>query len=268
MDTAKGYGETRRDFTFDAKRNLLGVRILVPWLTVEDYRQQRKRTRIGDRDPELREVSRCDTGGRPRCGRPAGDLALPKKRLENTRRKRRRRRRIDSKRRTRRADSRRCQQIRNLPRIVDIPQSLNHISNLAIDLGIEDSEPAANYSLAILEGIPGKRHARGKVIFVAVQGTILRIQFVAETVVQRKVVGNLPGVLPVQRGERPWVVIVGIAKALLIELWHAEGSGLNRVDRGRIHTGSKSAVGRRNQTRAEQVSRQRAKDEASREKRV
>src|SRR5438045_7551943 len=171
MDTAKGYGETRRDFTFDAKRNLLGVRILVPWLTAEDYRQQRKRTRIGDRDPELREVRRCDTGGRPRCGRPAGDLALPKKRLENTRRKRRRRRRIDSKRRTRRADSRRCQQIRNLPRIVYIPQSLNHISNLAIDLGIEDSEPDANYSLAILEVIPGNVHARGQVIFVADQRT-------------------------------------------------------------------------------------------------
>src|SRR5207237_4060856 len=110
MDTAKGYGETRRDFTFDAKRNLLGVRILVPWLTAEDYRQQRKRTRIGDRDPELREVRRCDTGGRPRCGGPAGNLALPQKGLENKTRKRRRGRGICFNRRTRRDGSRRIQQ--------------------------------------------------------------------------------------------------------------------------------------------------------------
>src|SRR2546421_6519684 len=103
MDTAKGYGETRRDFTFDAKRNLLGVRILVPWLTAEDYRQQRKRTRIGDRDPELREVRRCDTGGRPRRGRPSGKLALPQKRMGNKSRKSRRRRRIFFQRGRRRA---------------------------------------------------------------------------------------------------------------------------------------------------------------------
>src|SRR5438132_14011095 len=108
MDAAKGYGETRRDFTFDAKRNLLGIRILVPWLTAGDYRQERKWTRIGDRDPELREIRRRDAGGRPRYGRLASNLTLPEKHLENTRRKRRRRRRLDSTRRARRAASRRC----------------------------------------------------------------------------------------------------------------------------------------------------------------
>src|SRR5437879_13485449 len=104
MDAAKGYGETRRDFTFDAKRNLLGIRILVPWLTAADYRQQRKWTRIGERYPELREIRRCDTGGRPRCGRLARRLTWPKKHLETTRRKRSRRTRIEPQRRPRRAD--------------------------------------------------------------------------------------------------------------------------------------------------------------------
>src|SRR5207245_9340571 len=109
---------------------------------------------------------------------------------------------------TRRIDAGGRQEICNLTRVVDVAESLDHISNLAIDLRIEDPEAAANHRLVIVERITSTGDARRKVVFVGFQRPILRIQLVAQAIVQREIFPDLVGMLPEEGGKISWVVVM------------------------------------------------------------
>jgi len=58
-------------------------------------------------------------------------------------------------------------------------------------------------------------------------------QVVAETVIKSEVWRDLPGILPIERGQRPAVIrVCGISETLLVNLRQAKRCRLQRVDGG------------------------------------
>ncbi len=172
IDATDRQGQAICEFALDTQGSLLGVRILIIGLAAENYTERGNRTGVRNRDVQrwLGQVSRRDASGIARCRRCTLNLALCKQRLENFRR---RKGCVPG------GSGKGHKHLGNLSETIDIAQSLNYVGNLAIDLRIEDPEPAAHYSLVIFEGIPGEGNAGSKIVLVRVQGTILGIQFVA-----------------------------------------------------------------------------------------
>ena len=102
--------------------------------------------------------------------------------------------------------------------IVDVAEGLDDVGNLPVDLGIKNTVAAANDGFVILEGIPGKRNARCKIVFVGSQRPILRVDLITKAEVQSEVLRDFPGVLPEQRRKRTGIVVIGIAETLFVEL--------------------------------------------------
>src|SRR5260370_29059088 len=114
---------------------------------------------------------------------------------------------------------------------------------------------AGEGGLVIFERVPGKGHPGAKSLFVGAQRSVLRVQFVAKTVVQREIGPDLPRILPVCRGPRPRVIRVDrIAETLLENLGKAKGGRLQGIDAGA------------SELRANQKSRQRTKNKPAGEK--
>ena len=74
----------------------------------------------------------------------------------------------------------------------------------------------------ILEGIPGKRNARRKVVLIRRESSILRIEPVTDTHIQCEIGRHGPLVLQKSGGKWTRIVVNGITKALLIELRETE----------------------------------------------
>ena len=156
------------------------------------------------------------------------------------------------------------QGVGNLPGSIHVAERLYDIRNLRIHGRIENPITAADHGLLIIRGIPGKRNPGRKVLLVCIERAILRIQFVAQAVVQGEIGPDSPRVLPVSRRERPVLSVVGIAKALLIEGRQANSPRLQRAD-GSRSGGREIACDRLFQTGAEQIPRQIQELETSRE---
>ena len=79
--------------------------------------------------------------------------------------------------------------------LVQHPKAQIHLGDLGVNGSVENPESAADHGLVILEGIPGERETGGDIAIESVQWEILRVDFVAEPVVQGEIGGDLPGVL-------------------------------------------------------------------------
>src|SRR6266704_33912 len=256
VDVAPGNGYSFPDLSLDAELRLLCVGVAVARLAAEEHRERRNRSGMCDGNPKLREIGRSYAGGASRCRGRALNLSLGKERLEDGR---------GSQRRISRSAGKGHKDLSDLAESIDEPQSLHHVGDLPIDGRVEDSVPAADHRLVVVERIPGKGDARREVVFVRVERTVLRVDLIADAKVERKVWPEFPGVLPEAGAKGSGVVIDRIGKTLLIELRQPQRNGLERVEYGRSHSG-KSARRRHSQAGAEERPRQTAEDEAPGEK--
>src|SRR6185437_1843967 len=158
----------------------------------------------------------------------------------------------------------------NLTFTIDQTKGLHYVSNLAVDRRVEDSVARADHCLVIANGIPGNREAWSNIVFVCWQCAVLTIHLIADTRVQVEVRSHGPGIREVDLTVWTRIVVHGIAKTLLIELWQTEGERLQRVNCG--SGGHKSAVIRccrgRDETWAQDTPRQVTENKPAREKSV
>src|SRR5207302_6742141 len=160
-------------------------------------------------DAELRQVSRRNAGGISGSSRGALDFVLSEQSLENRRR--------GQSRITRSAGERnKC--LCDGPDTVDQAQCLHNVSNLAVDGRVEDAVAGTNHCFMILEGIPGKRNARRKVVLIRRESSILGIELVTDTHIQCEIGRHGPLVLYEAGGKSTRIVVNGITESLLIEL--------------------------------------------------
>src|SRR5579859_11789 len=194
----------------------------------------------------------------PSSRRGALDFALGKQGLENCRRGQAWRRAGDS--------GKRHKSLCDGTDTVHQSQGLHYVRDLAVDGRIEDAVAGADHRLVILEWIPGKRDARGDVVLVCRESSVLGVEFVTHTYIQGEIGRHGPLILNEGGGKGTGIVVNGIAKTLLIELRQAERSGLDRVNGGR--RGSQAAGCRHLETRAQDSAGQIAEHEASGEEGV
>src|SRR5260370_61469 len=189
---------------------------------VDENRLKRsKLTAIGHIDPELCQSAGARAGGNaskaPRWRRCAADRPLRKQRLENGSRIRGwvatghpcKRNDIDGdlaiagtaavtgekpESSGKPADGVQIVHLTGLRRVtnravVRVPNSERIINswNLVADCRVKDPGPATNHGLGIFEGIPGKGHTGAKILLVGIQRSVLRVKFVAKSVVQREI---------------------------------------------------------------------------------
>src|SRR2546426_3945796 len=190
---------------------------------------------------ELGHVSRREASIIPGRRRRTGNPSLCKQRLEHNRRRERRRIWSSCEKPQHssgwdRNTGEGREDVRNLPEAsvctsrtggqvchrppsgIQNPERLRHISNLSIDLRVENPVAAANHGLMVLERVPRKGYTGSKVVLVRTERSILGVDFVPEAVVEREVRADVPGVLPIPGAKRPRVVVNGIVKSLLIKL--------------------------------------------------
>ena len=78
----------------------------------------------------------------------------------------------------------------------------------------------------VTERIPGKRNTGSKIVLICLEIAVLDVQFVAEAVVKNQVWPDGPLVLSVKGGKRSGGDILGIVKALLVELGQTQRNRL------------------------------------------
>src|SRR6266446_10895203 len=205
---------------------------------------------------ELSKIRGSDAGIFAGCGSRALNLALRKECLEDVIRAGH----------NGRVSVKGGEDLSDLAESIDEPQSLHHVGDLSIDRRVEDSVPAADHRLVVVEGIPSKGDAGREVVFVRVERTVLRVDLIADAKVERKVWPEFPGVLPEAGTKGSRVVIDWIVETLLVELRQPQRNGLERVEHGRTHSGKSAGCRRRCQAGAEEPPRQAAEDEAPGEK--
>ena len=130
------------------------------------------------------------------------------------------------------------ERVGNRSRPVVISEHADDARNLRIDLRVENSVTSAHHRLVVVEGIPRQRNTRAKILLRRMQRSVLRIEFVAQAVVQRQVRPDLPGILRVERGEGSRLRVLGIAKSLFVESGRAQAEGLQRSDGGGRRNGT------------------------------
>ena len=62
-----------------------------------------------------------------------------------------------------------------------------HLGDLGVNWPVEHPESSADYRLVILEWIPGERDTRGDITVVGIQRVILRVDSIAQAVVQSEI---------------------------------------------------------------------------------
>ncbi len=111
--------------------------------------------------------------------------------------------------------------------LVHHPQTQVDVGDLGVHGSVKDSVPSPDYRFVIVGGIPGEGNPGAKIFLIRGQRGELRVQVIAQAVVQSEVWRYLPGVLPVERGQRPGVIRVGrISEALLVNLRAAQTTPL------------------------------------------
>ncbi len=107
--------------------------------------------------------------------------------------------------------------------------------NLVVDCRVKDPVAAAKHGLVIFERVPGEGHPGAKILLVGGQRSVLRVQFVAKTIVELEIGLDGPGILPVNRCPRSCVIGVdGIAETLLENLWESKRGRLQGAQAGKL----------------------------------
>src|SRR5579862_3662853 len=107
------------------------------------------------------------------------------------------------------------------------------IGDLGVHRSEENSVPTPDHCLVILKGVPREGNSRSKILGVRRQRKKLRVQFIAQTIVEGELGGHFPRVLRVKRRERPGVIrVCRISETLLGNLRQTKRRRLQGVDGG------------------------------------
>src|SRR5437773_3263791 len=147
---------------------------------------------------------------------------------------------------------------------VDDAQVLKRRVDLKIDWSIENSIAGANDGLVIAEWIPGQRNTWRKIICVRPQRRVPLIQFVTNSIIERKIVPSGPRILPEPGDERIRRFDLTATKTLLVKRRETQSRGLKSIDACRRHTPGESTTRRSCKARTDESSRQIAEEEAAR----
>src|SRR5205814_6629486 len=104
----------------------------------------------------------------------------------------------------------RHEDLRDLAEAVLDAERAHDVWDVVIDRRVENPVAAAHHRLVVSGRVPGEGDARGEVVLVGVEVSVLRVQLVAQRVVDGEVRSRGPGVLPVKGREGRRVGVNGV----------------------------------------------------------